>query len=153
MEKKISALCLKFTSSICEFNLEKEVFYKDNILSTKCIPRQYKRSRGDGKLTKQHEYLINDKILKLFSWEKENEPGLENKIELPPPLAEKLYFGNMYLIGFDESENLISIKKEDFRNLTEILFEGFEDLGSEDSWSTEEELRDDDSINDFIVPG
>lgn len=91
--------------------------------------------------------------MKLFSWEKENEPGLENKIELPPPLAEKLYFGNMYLIGFDESENLISIKKEDFQNLTEILFEGFEDLGSEDSWSTEEELRDDDSINDFIVPG
>lgn len=153
MKKDISAICIKFTSSICVFNLEQDVICEDDILSTKCIPKQYKRSRGDGKLIKQHEYIVNDKILNLYAWESEKEAGFENKCELPPPLAETLYYGNMYIIGFDKNKNLISITKEDYKNMTVKFFEGFENLGSEDSWSTEESLQDDDSLHDFIVPG
>lgn len=147
----ITAICIKFTSSICNFTLEKNHTYDNLTLSTSCIPNQYKRSRGDGKLNIQHEYFVNDKILRLYAWESEKESGFENKCELPPPLAENLYYGNMYIIGFDNKKKLISITKDDYNKMTEKFFEGFENLGSEDSWSTEESLQDDDSINDFII--
>ena len=65
INKNKSAICVKFTSNICVFTLEKEVNSTDDILSTTCIPKQYKRSRGDGNLKKQHEYVVNDKLLKL----------------------------------------------------------------------------------------
>ena len=146
-----SAICVKFTSNICVFTLEKEVNSTDDILSTKCIPKQYKRSKGDGKLKKQHEYVVNDKLLKLYAWEEEKDPGFENKSELPPPLAENLYYGNIYIVGFDKNNKLISITKEDYKDMTVKFFEGFENLGSEDSWSTEESLQDDDSLHDFII--
>ena len=40
---------------------------------------------------------------------------------------------------------------DEYKSLLNKYFGGFEDLGSDDSWSSEEEVDDDDSIHDFIV--
>ena len=56
-------------------------------------------------------------------------------------------------MGYSNGKH-VSIDKDDFKMLSEIHFEGFESLGSEDSWSSDDDtLASDDSLNDFIVPG
>jgi len=68
----------------------------------------------------------------------------ENKYELPPPIDDKLYFGNMILVKHKDTvlknDNVVNLTLEDWNKLYEKLFGGFEDLGEEDSYSDEEEI-------------
>ena len=68
----------------------------------------------------------------------------ENKYDLPPPVDDKLYFGNMILVKHTDkvlkNDNVVNLTVEDWDNLYEKLFGGFEDLEQEDSYSDEEEI-------------
>jgi hypothetical protein len=69
--------------------------------------------------------------------------GSENKYELPPPVDNTLYFGQMVIIkhtGNDPTdENIISITKEEWSKIYDKYMGGFEDLGSDDTEDSEEE--------------
>ena len=56
--------------------------------------------------------------------------GQENKYELPPPLDEELFFGNMALVARIDKENAINLTVELWDTIYEALFGGFEDLAS-----------------------
>tara|TARA_Y100000389_G_scaffold159683_1_gene161596 strand:- start:941 stop:1393 length:453 start_codon:yes stop_codon:yes gene_type:complete len=144
------ALCLRFTGSETTFDLITTV-QTGKKLSLRAIPKSYKRTVGYGSLEHCHDYSINNKTLSLYAWS-DGESGTENKHELPPPLADKLYFGNAYIIAHIDNE-IVDIQMDDYKDLQEKYFEGFDDIGSEDTWSDEESMASDDSLNDFIVPG
>jgi hypothetical protein len=85
----------------------------------------------------------NDHNVTLFSKD-EGRANSENKYELPPPIDDKLYFGNMILVKHTstvlKNDNAVNLTIEEWSKLYEKLFGGFEDLGEEDSYSDEEEI-------------
>ena len=70
--------------------------------------------------------------------------GTANKLELPQPVDVKLFFGGLALIGHRQKEptdsTLIDIEVKDWVKLYNKLMGGFEDLGSEDSYSDAESI-------------
>ena len=56
--------------------------------------------------------------------------GQENKYELPPPIDEHLFFGNMALVARIDKENAIDMTIELWNKIYESLFGGFEDLAA-----------------------
>jgi hypothetical protein len=56
--------------------------------------------------------------------------GQENKYELPPPIDEHLFFGNMALVARIDKENAIDMTIELWNKIYESLFDGFEDLAA-----------------------
>jgi hypothetical protein len=148
-DMKVNAICLRFTgdSSVFEMNAMEDA-HNLNIAN---IPKSYKRTKGRGKLSTQHIFEVGSKNLTVFAWD-DGDAGSENKHELPPPLADDLYFGNVYVIA-QENNKQVDITMDDYEELKDTYFGGFDDIGSQDTWSEEEELSDTDSLNDFIVPG
>lgn len=72
--------------------------------------------------------------------------GQENKYDFPPPVDDKLFFGQCILIGRDgETGDVVDLEEDDWEDIYEFLFGGFEDIGSEDS-EDEEELDTDDEV-------
>lgn len=62
-------------------------------------------------------------------WSKTNgRAGQENKYELPPPIDEIIFFGNMALVARIDKENAINLTLELWNKIYEKLFGGFEDL-------------------------
>jgi hypothetical protein len=81
--------------------------------------------------------------------------GRENKYDLPPPLDNTLFFGNIVLVNKDGSADL---RKEEWKKVYEHLFGGFEDIEeSEEDDESEEDLegleltKDGYVKDDFIV--
>tara|TARA_B110000008_G_scaffold260611_1_gene281372 strand:+ start:65 stop:736 length:672 start_codon:yes stop_codon:yes gene_type:complete len=69
----------------------------------------------------------------------------ENKCELPPPLDNQLYFGSMLVVKHKEEgkydmDDLIELTVENWEKHYNKLYGGFEDLGEEDSYSSEESI-------------
>ena len=56
--------------------------------------------------------------------------GQENKYELPPPIDEQLFFGNMALVARIDKANAIDMTIELWNKIYESLFGGFEDLAA-----------------------
>jgi hypothetical protein len=82
------------------------------------------------------------KYIYLDIWAKsEGRAGQENKYELPPPIDEHLFFGNMALVARLDKENAIDITIELWNKIYEALFGGFEDLAitaAEDDYEVDE---------------
>jgi len=53
---------------------------------------------------------------------------MENKYEMPPPVDNDLYFGNVALVSKDKDNNLIDLCKEEWLVISNKLYGGFEDL-------------------------
>ena len=68
----------------------------------------------------------------------------ENKYELPPPVDTELYFNNMILVKHSDmtprQEELLDLTVEEWKECYNKLYGGFEDLGEEDSYSSEEDI-------------
>ena len=92
---------------------------------------------------------------KCHTWEYENnyytlyaknngKAGSENKYELPPPVDEKLYFGNMIMLKHKNEEivlnEILDLNLEEFVKVRNHFFGGFDDLDEEDSYSEDEEI-------------
>ena len=75
--------------------------------------------------------------------------GSENKKELPPPIDNEIYFGNVYAIAH-HNESYVDLSISNFENFYDSAFGGFEDIGDEESWSdeVEEDTDDREFIND-----
>lgn len=145
-----TAICLKAIGKVSEFKINKDVFSSTKKkLKLADIPKNMRRTIGFGKLEKQHDFLRDDITISLYAWV-DGEPGDENKHDLPPPMDTYLYFGNSYLIATKKNK-IIPFYEVDYNLFINSALDGFDELGSEDSWSEEEEVSDSDSIHQFIV--
>tara|TARA_B100000925_G_scaffold290232_1_gene274973 strand:- start:3896 stop:4564 length:669 start_codon:yes stop_codon:yes gene_type:complete len=143
----VKAICLLHNGDIDEFKLQKQLDVDK--LDINKFPSQVLKVTGKDNLERECDFTYSDKTISVYAWTK-GKAGTENKHELPPPIDKELYFGNIFIIYHNKGK-LLNLSQSDYNEFYEMAFGGFEDIGSEDTWSTEEELDSDDSLNDFIV--
>ena len=94
----------------------------------------------------QHTWGVEDGLdqsIKLYA-KKTGRAGQENKYDFPPPVDETLFFGPCILVGTDlESGKPVDLEEEDWEEIYDFLFGGFEDLDSDDSENYEDVDTDD----------
>lgn len=90
----------------------------------------------------RHSWSFKNQWVSLYAKDK-GRANSENKYDLPPPIDSNLYFGTMILIKHKnkkpKNNEVLDFTKEEWLQLYEKLFGGFEDLGDEDSYSEDEE--------------
>ncbi len=101
-----------------------------------------------GKLQRECDYDCEDKIVSVFAYNECSNEKYINKLELPPPLDNEIYYGNIYFIAH-KNDKLIDLSLDDYSKFYDDSHGGFETLGDEDSWSEEEEPTASDK--EFIV--
>ena len=110
----------------------KDVLYK------KC------KFRNSNNFDNRNIWSYNEIFLSLFAKDS-GRASTENKCELPPPLDNQLYFGTMLVVKHTEEgkydmDDLIELTVENWEKHYNKLYGGFEDLGEEDSYSSEESI-------------
>ncbi len=148
---KIAAICIKTDGSICSFKLDVNV--SPDTFDVENIPTNLLNSKGTNELTRECDFDYANTTISLYAWT-EGRAGKENKYELPPPVDNELYFGNMFAICHDGNNELISLSVNEWEDFYEMAFGGFEDLGSEDSYSEDDDEEDEEireEMKDFIV--
>ena len=143
----VKAICLKNNGDIIEFKLPSNLDI--NKLDVNKFPSSVINVIGKNALERECDYNYSGNTISIFAWT-DGKAGNENKHDLPPPIDKQLYFGNIFVI-LHEEDKLKNLSKSEYEEFYEIAFGGFEDIGSDDTWSEEEEADSDDSINDFIV--
>lgn len=97
----------------------------------------------------QHTWGADDGVdqsIRLYA-KKTGKAGQENKYDFPPPVDNVLFFGSCALVGSDlTTGKIVDLTEEDWEEIYEFLFGGFEDLGSEDSEEDEEDIETDDEL-------
>lgn len=105
-----------------------------------------------------HTYNINDSQYSVYGKEK-GRANSENKYEFPPPIDSKLFFGTMCIFK-SVNGNYENLSKEEWENVYEALYGGFDDINSseEEERSMDSEIYDDNEYtkegylkDDFIV--
>lgn len=93
----------------------------------------------------QHKWVIKigsqSLILVLFG-KQTGRANSENKFDFPPPVDSTLFFGNMLLLAYKnevKDGNEVDLNVDAWCRFYEKLMGGFEDLGSKDSSSCEED--------------
>jgi hypothetical protein len=86
---------------------------------------------------------LDDKSYNIFVYGKTTgRANSENKYEFPPPIDSTLFFGNCIIVNKHDNA-VVSITNDEWDNIYEYLYGGFEDLGDEDS---DEDEDDDEGI-------
>ena len=126
-----------------------------NVKTSKCkdnfdICNLYKscKFRKDKDFAKRHTWKLTEDIyISVFS-KNDGRASTENKYELPPPIDNDLYFGNVAVVCHSAeeltNENLIDFTEEKWNVCYEKLMGGFEDLDEEES--SEEEYVDPENL-------
>jgi hypothetical protein len=90
-----------------------------------------------------------DQSIKLYA-KKTGRAGQENKYDLPPPVDEMLFFGSCVLVGCDlVTGEVVDLDEDDWEEIYEFLFGGFDDLDSEDSEDDDEEVDTEDELKEI----
>jgi len=89
---------------------------------------------------KRTVYSVGDKEIHVFG-KVTGRAGQENKYELPPPIAETLFFGTVVLVA-KVDDTPVSLTVAEWESMYEGLMGGFEDIGSEDTPETGETTLD-----------
>ena len=124
------------TESIVETNKETTLAELTTILSKKCANK-----KSDG-FSCYHTYKYKNKkkgvkgagatassYIYIDVWCKtDGRAGQENKYELPPPIDEIIFFGNIALVARIDAQSACDLSIELWNKIYEKLFGGFEDL-------------------------
>ena len=87
-----------------------------------------------------------DQSIKLYA-KKNGRAGQENKYDFPPPVDSALFFGSCILVGTDPTTGaVVDFESDDWEEIYEYLFGGFEDIGSDDSEGDDEDIDTDDEL-------
>jgi len=144
----IKCICLKTKGKIVEFSLPKNFNIEEFNIDS--LPKEVTDIIGQGNLEREVDFDYKDTTISLYAWI-EGKAGKENKHELPPPVDNELYFGNIYLFKHVDSK-LINFTKKEYDEFYDNSFGGFEDIGSEDSEYSEDDPDDTgEDLKDFIV--
>ena len=131
----------------------------ENIKSKNLLSKLNKLSKNinNEKLKELYYWKINNKLIKCYGYY-EGEPGFENKHDLIPngissfleeESSEILLFGDIFIVCFNNKNEIDDYSVSDYAMLYEELYDGFDDCSSEDDFSNESETEDE-SNNSFI---
>ncbi len=128
---------------IVETNKETTLDELTNILSTKCGNKKsdgfscyhtykYKNKKKHAKASSAASPAASSApVIYIDVWCKtDGRAGQENKYELPPPIDEIIFFGNMALVARIDKQTACDISIELWNKIYEKLFGGFEDLAA-----------------------
>lgn len=103
---------------------------------------------GDG-FKLQHTWGADDgldHLIKLYA-KKNGKAGQENKYDFPPPVDSALFFGQCILVGGDlTTGEVVDLTEDDWEEIYEFLFGGFEDLDSDDEDDDEDDVETEDEL-------
>lgn len=116
------------------------------------FPTHVLKSIGKGSISRECDFTYKpeqeDITISLFCFTDGKERQI-NKYDLPPPIDNEIYYGNMYALAHVDNK-LINMDLDLYNKFYENSFEGFEDLDSQDSWSEEDDDENSDDRN-FIA--
>ena len=99
------------------------------------------KSDSHFKLQTEWNVEVNNKKYNVCLYGKtQGRAGQENKYDFPPPVDNTLFFGNCLLVN-KKNKEFTSLLSDEWKQIYNHLFQGFEDIGEEDS---EEEDEDED---------
>ena len=119
---------------------------KNSNLNSVEVSTLYKKAgfRNDNHFAWRASWPVGNKYITLYAKNNGRESTI-NKYDLPPPVDKELYYGNMLCIMHDHmdigsSTQVFDLTVDEWEKCYEKLFGGFEELGEEDSYSSEEEI-------------
>ena len=119
---------------------------KNTNLNSVDVANLYKKAgfRNDNHFAWRASWPVGNKYITLYAKNSGRESTI-NKYDLPPPVDKELYYGNMLCIMHDNmdignSTQVFDLTVAEWEKCYEKLFGGFEDLGEDDSYSSEEEI-------------
>ena len=112
-------------------------------------------NKGEGNISELYNWKYNNNIIKCYGWY-DGEAGYENKHELVPSGAssfldknsdEILLYGELFLLIFDNNNNMLDFKVPDYALFYDFIVDGFDECISEDD---EDDMEYDSSDDNFI---
>jgi hypothetical protein len=140
-------ICLSYDGKITELTVDANLSVSS--FSKKDLDNKYKVEYGDGKLERECDYDYNDKFVTLYASIK-GDSKLLNKHELPPPIDNNNYYGDIFVL-YHENEKLLDFNMEEYKQFYETAFGGFEDLNSDDNDDDDDDDDDGSDLDGFIV--
>ena len=153
MSNKKLAICIKKNKKIKNFEID-ENFLINNFNNEFVFSLPIKIKDSNLKEIEREcdfDYKCDKKnfTISIFAWN-EGKEGNQNLFDLPPPIDTQLYYHNIYAVAH-KNNKIRNFTISDFNKFYEKSFGGFEDLGSEDSWSEEESNPSDADENGDLI--
>lgn len=104
------------------------------------------KNMGYGNIERECDFEWNDNLVSIYGWTEGSESKI-NRHDLPPPIDNILYYGDILVIKH-ENGKLKDFSKLDYNKFYDDAFGGFDDIVSEEESSEEEPTQSD---IDFIV--
>jgi hypothetical protein len=108
-------------------------------------------SKGSSNFTELYKWNHENREIICYGWY-DGEAGFENKHDLIPngnpsflceeDSSEKLLFGDLLLVCYDNKNKFINLDVSDYAELYDIMFGGSHDCDEEDELDEEEELEE-----------
>ena len=92
-----------------------------NNLDFDTYPSVVKKNKGQGILERECDYSFDDDTIVLTAFTKGSEKNI-NKWELPPPIDNEIYYGNIVCIRLDKNSNPISMDVDYFNKFYEKAY-------------------------------
>ena len=105
------------------------------------------KSKGHDDIERECDYEWNNDVISMYCWSEGSESKI-NKHDLPPPIDNELYYGDILVLRH-ENGNLLDLSKDSYNKFYEDAFGGFEDIEDDEELSSEEEPTQSDI--DFIA--
>lgn len=133
--------------------IDKSGTIKSNTVKDFAEDTLYKKAgfkSSDG-FTLQHTWGVEDGLdhsVRLYA-KKTGRAGQENKYDFPPPVDNTLFFGSCILVGYDvKTQQVVDLNEDDWEEIYEYLFGGFEDIGDSDE-EDEEDIDTEDELENI----
>lgn len=146
MIRHLKIICLLQNGSEIEVNTS--IGYINNFNEDAVIDGE--NSKGVvGTLDKIYEYYAKGKTISIFAYY-DGEAGFENKHEMPHPIENDIFFGNIYMIAHVKNIPL-DFSMTEYETFKKVFLGENADIDSENSWSLAESISSDNSIHEFVV--
>jgi hypothetical protein len=139
-------ICLSYDGKINEISIDASLTVSS--FSKKDLDNKYKLVHGTSKLERECDFDYNDKFVTIYAYT-EGDSKLLNKHELPPPIDNNNYYGDIFAI-YHENEKLLDFNTDTYKSFYETAFGGFEEINSDDA---DDDDEDDDNDNDSDLDG
>tara|TARA_B100000963_G_scaffold360032_1_gene389387 strand:- start:1463 stop:2170 length:708 start_codon:yes stop_codon:yes gene_type:complete len=106
------------------------------------------KNKGYDNIERECDFEWEGDTISIYAWNNGSEAKI-NQHDMPPPIDNELYYGDILAIRHKDGK-LHNFSKDNYNSFYEDAFGGFEDIGSEEEYSSEEEPTQSDI--DFIAP-
>jgi hypothetical protein len=138
-----NGIILRYAKTIRPISLEDTICTGQ--LDTSSINGIY--NRGTGSISRECDYQWNGITISMYAWVNGQERYI-NQHDLPPPVDNELYYGDIIVIKHDNGV-MGDLSVDEYNKFYEDSFGGFDDILSDESVSSDESPTQSDI--DFIV--